>query len=101
MDDASPLPRPPRLCARCSELDLWQPDLRFTVTLSILLSDGGCQLCSLIKDCLSDLALPDYVDEITIQRNGPTLEVEPGNRSILSFYDHPGKTYSNIFNPGS
>ncbi|CAJ0550130.1 Ff.00g100600.m01.CDS01 [Fusarium sp. VM40] len=89
MNGASPLLEPPRLCARCSELDLWQPDLRFTVTLSILLTDTGCQLCSLIKDCLSDLALPDYVDEITIQRNGPTLEVEPGNRSILSFYDHP------------
>jgi hypothetical protein len=93
MDDASPLPGPPRLCARCSELNLWQPDLRFTVTLSILFTAGGCELCSLIKDCLSDLTLPDSLDEIIIQRNGPTLEVEPGNRAILSFYDHPGKNY--------
>ncbi|KAH6950159.1 hypothetical protein DER45DRAFT_619888 [Fusarium avenaceum] len=92
MKGASPLLKPPLLCARCSELDLWQPDLRFTVTLSILFTDNRCQLCSLIKDCLSDLALPDYVDEITIQRNGPTLEVEPGNRSILSFYEHPAST---------
>ncbi|KAM0237420.1 hypothetical protein ACHAP5_009050 [Fusarium lateritium] len=89
MDDVSASSSSPRLCMRCSELDLWQPDLQFTVTLNILFTAKGCQLCSLIKDCLPDISLPGSLDEIIIRRNGPTLEIEPGNKAILSFYVHP------------
>ncbi|KAM0206768.1 hypothetical protein ACHAQI_007993 [Fusarium lateritium] len=89
MDDVSASSSSSGLCMRCSKLDLWQPDLQFTINLNILFTARGCQLCSLIKDCLPDISLPGSLDEIVIRRNGPTLKVEPGNKPILSFYVHP------------
>ncbi|KAM0490779.1 hypothetical protein ACHAP8_011247 [Fusarium lateritium] len=85
----SPL-QAPSLCRECSSLDFWKSSLAFEVSLSSLASISGCQLCALIDESLGRPDPSTNVDEILIRRNGPTFEVDGGNRPILSFYTNPG-----------
>ncbi|EWY80752.1 hypothetical protein FOYG_16677 [Fusarium oxysporum NRRL 32931] len=80
----------PSLCDKCSHLQFWQPDLKFEVSSSSLATSSGCQLCRLIQESLQGHTIPGHVDEVMIQRNGPTFEVQGSSRPILSFYTDPG-----------
>ncbi|EXK83843.1 serine/threonine protein kinase [Fusarium oxysporum f. sp. raphani 54005] len=80
----------PSLCDKCSQLQFWQPDLKFEVSSSSLATSSGCQLCRLIQESLQGHNIPGHVDKVTIQRNGPTFEVQGSSRPILSFYTDPG-----------
>ncbi|KAF5666823.1 serine threonine kinase [Fusarium circinatum] len=80
----------PSLCAKCSQLQFWKPDLKFEVNLHSLTTSSGCQLCTLIQGSLRGVTIPHHMDEVVIQRNGPTFEVQGSSRPILSFYTNPG-----------
>jgi hypothetical protein len=80
----------PSLCGHCSVLEFWKPSLKFTVTLGSLASNHGCRLCALIYESLGRPNPLAHVAEISLHRNGPTLQVEGGNRPILSHYTNPG-----------
>lgn len=80
----------PSLCDKCSHLQFWQPDLKFEVSSSSLATSSGCQLCRLIQESLQGHTIPGHVDEVMIQRNGPTFEVQGSSRPLLSFYTDPG-----------
>ncbi|KAF5694453.1 serine threonine kinase [Fusarium denticulatum] len=67
-----------------------QADLTFIVSLSSLETTKGCQLCQLIYESLQGHDLPSPDDELFIQRNGPTFELQGDKRPILSIYTDPG-----------
>lgn len=90
MSKAPALVERPSLCHTCSELDFWQADLTFKVSVSSLTTTKQCQLCRLIYESLQGHDKPSRGDEVVIQRNGPTLEIQGDIRPILTFYYDPG-----------
>lgn len=79
------------LCSRCSGLALWKPDLRLAGRLSAFLENSeSCKLCGLICRSLEGTSSFGQDDEVVIQRNGPTLGIQPGGQTILSFYTDLG-----------
>ncbi|KAF4973924.1 hypothetical protein FZEAL_9110 [Fusarium zealandicum] len=90
-DDHVTLPMSkPVLCARCFGLDLLQPDLEIEDRMSELAEKSkSCQLCEIIHTSLENIELPSN-GMVLLQRDGPTLKLQPSNRAILSLYSDPG-----------